>query len=78
MKTVSISEFKARCLALIESVRVRGVPLTVTRRGVPVARVLPPPRGDGSWLGRHRDDCSIVGDIVAPVLDSRDWDALAK
>lgn len=78
MKTVSISEFKARCLALLAGVRSSGEPLVVTRRGVPVARVLPPLAGGTEWLGRHRKDCTIVGDVVAPALEIRAWKALSE
>ncbi len=78
MKTVAISEFKAKCLALLAGVRASGEPLVVTRRGVPVARVLPPPTSRAAWLGRHRGDCTIVGDVVAPVVGREAWKALAE
>ena len=41
MKLVGATEFKTHCLRLIEEVRTTGLPLTVTRRGVPVVTVLP-------------------------------------
>jgi prevent-host-death family protein len=41
MKQVAATEFKARCLRLIEEVRESGLPLVVTKRGVPVVRILP-------------------------------------
>jgi prevent-host-death family protein len=40
-RTISASEFKARCLALLDEVAEKGQPLVVTKRGKPVARVLP-------------------------------------
>ena len=40
MTTVSVSEFKATCLALLERVRKSGQPITVTKHGKPVAKVV--------------------------------------
>lgn len=41
-RSVAVSRFKAECLALLEDVRTSGEELVVTKRGVPLARVLPP------------------------------------
>lgn len=77
---MAISEFKARCLAVLESVRRTGEPVLVTRRGVPVAEVVPPsgtgdaPRVLGVAVGSGR----IVGDIEAPAADPRDWELLQE
>jgi prevent-host-death family protein len=40
-RSISASEFKAKCLALLDEVAEKGQPLVVTKRGKPVARVLP-------------------------------------
>ena len=42
MEEVAISEFKAKCLALLERVRQTKKPLRITRFGKPVAEVVPP------------------------------------
>ena len=47
MKSVTATDFKARCLKLIEEVRTSGLPLVVTKRGVPVVRILPALGEDG-------------------------------
>ena len=39
--SISVSEFKAKCLALMEEVRERGVEYVVTKRGKPIAKVVP-------------------------------------
>ena len=39
-RSISASEFKAKCLALLDEVAEKGQPLVVTKRGKPVARVL--------------------------------------
>jgi prevent-host-death family protein len=80
MESIAISEFKARCLAILEKVRRTGRPVLITRRGEPVAEVVPPSpsRHDASWLGSAASTGRIVGDIVAPASDESDWEALAK
>jgi prevent-host-death family protein len=75
---ISISEFKATCLALLKKVKRTGQPILVTRKGEPIAQVVPPPppKKGGSWLGSFHSSGKIVGDIVAPATDEHDWEAL--
>jgi len=77
MEEVAISEFKAKCLALLERVRKTKKPIRVTRFGKPVADVIPasPAAGAGDWLGSMVDTFEIVGDIVSPVIDESDLEA---
>ena len=78
METIPISKFKATCLALLERVRRGGEPILVTRRGVPVAQVLPPPPPEQvgrSAFGCAREKLKVVGDIVSPLPEEL-WDAL--
>jgi len=42
METVAISEFKATCLALLERVKNTREPILITKKGKPIAQVLPP------------------------------------
>ena len=77
METITISRFKATCLERLERVRQTGQPLLVTKRGVVIAQILPPPppeptrSGFGVMAGRAIE----LGDIVAP-LDEDEWEAL--
>ena len=68
MKEVTTSEFKARCFALIREVEKTGKPLRITRRGKPLAEVIPvrttPKRKLGSLVGKG----TILGDIVSPIV----------
>ena len=76
MIEVSISEFKAKCLALLEQVRKTREPVRVTRHGKPVAEVVPPtPTVDRSkWIGSLKDSM-ILGDIISPATDKDEWEA---
>jgi prevent-host-death family protein len=76
-ETISISEFKATCLARLERVRRTGRRLLVTRRGTPIAEVVPPtaaPRSRG-WLGSASATGRITGDLVTPVVAADEWEA---
>ena len=65
-RSVAASEFKARCLALLDHVAETGEPLIVTKRGRPVARVVPLQPSTAPSL---RGSVTVRGDLVAPVLD---------
>ena len=80
IETIAISEFKATCLAVLERVRRTGAPIIVTRRGQPIAEVIPPSIGSASdeWLGAMRDTALIVGDIVSPASESSEWETLGS
>ena len=68
MKEVAISEFKAKCLGILEEVRKTQKPIRVTRFGEPVAEVVPSTgeKSKGRKLGSMAGSMKIVGDIVAP------------
>ena len=76
-ETVSISEFKATCLARIERVRLTGRRLVITRHGEPVAEVVPPspPARADRWLGAAVGTGRILGDLVEPVVPAGEWEA---
>lgn len=77
-ETIAISKFKATCLAVLERVRKTGKPVVVTKRGKPIAEVVPAspePRGK-TWLGAMRGTGRVVGDIVSPASEPEEWEAL--
>lgn len=80
MEEVSISTFKATCLAVLERVRRTGQPILITRRGRPIAEVFPPsPAPAGKpWLGSGSHTGRIEGDLVEPVADGDEWDAVSR
>ena|SRR5687767_10789794 len=79
VKTVPISQFKAKCLAMLAEVQRSGEPLIVTRRGKPIARVSPergPTRRD--WFGYMKGTFRITGDIISPAVPREWWDMLRE
>lgn len=79
MGTVAATEFKARCLELMDRVAERRETLVITKRGRPVAKLVPAdaPRKK-SILGCLRGSARIVGDVVSSPLSDAEWDALAR
>lgn len=80
LSTIAISEFKATCLAVLERVRRTGTPVLVTRRGVPVAEIVPPSTASlgRSWIGSMRGTAAITGDLVEPVVAPEEWEVLSR
>ena len=72
MKTVLISEFKARCIKMLKEVQKTGKPLLVTLRGEPIARVEPVAKGKKRQLGALKGRMIIKGDIIKSDFE-KDW-----
>jgi len=76
MEDIPISEFKAKCLGLIERVHNTRQPLRITRHGRPVAEVIPSgPDRKRQFVGDMVGTAEIVGDIVSPVINLEDIEA---
>lgn len=73
MKRIKASEFKAKCLRLMDEVANTGQPLIVTKSGRPVARLVPYFDRPESLWGLHAELVEIRDDLVAPVGDA--WEA---
>jgi antitoxin (DNA-binding transcriptional repressor) of toxin-antitoxin stability system len=76
--TVSASEFKARCLSLFDRLASRKLRrVIVTKRGKPVAELVPPSGGVPDPWGALRGTVEIAPgvDLTAPVLDEAEFDA---
>ena len=76
VETMAISKFKATCLAVLQRVRTTGQAVRITRRGEPIADVVPPgpPERSEGWLGAMSDRMRIRGDITAPSSELVPWD----
>lgn len=67
MNTIQASEFKAKCLRLMDEVARTGDPLVITKNGKPVATLVPYGRRRKTLTGLHRGTARILGDIVSPL-----------
>lgn len=71
---IAAGEFKARCLALMDEVHERGSEYIITKRGIPIARLVPVPVTRRALLGSMKGTAKTLGDIIAPIDEP--WDAL--
>jgi prevent-host-death family protein len=75
---IAASEFKAKCLAILDRVRATGEEVTITKRGVPIATLV----AARDRAHRYPQDAllgsvTVVGDIVTPALPPEAWEAEA-
>jgi len=73
-RTISAAEFKATCLDLLDRVAETGLNVVITKRGRPVARVMPMVNKPRRLVGAMKDEIEIRGDIISPLLLR--WNAL--
>ncbi len=72
-RTIKASEFKAKCLKLMDEVAESGDEIVITKNGRPVSRLIPYRNMPKAPFGRHRDKIRILGDIIEPV--DVEWEA---
>jgi len=71
-KKVTAASFKANCLRLMDEVAQRRTPIVITKRGKPVAKLVPLDDKPIDIYGRMAGTIKIVGDIVSPI-DDVEW-----
>ncbi len=74
MKTVKASEFKAKCLGLMDDVAQSGEEILVTKNGKPVSKLVPVRHRPKEMYGLHRGMWQLKDDLVEPVNESWDVD----
>jgi prevent-host-death family protein len=67
MKTIKASEFKAKCLQIMDEVASTGEPVLITKNGVPVAQLVPVKRVPDTLFGALKGLIDIKGDIIEPI-----------
>ncbi len=75
-RTIKASEFKAKCLKLMDEVAATGEEIVITKNGRPVSRLTPYHRKPRTFYGRDRDRLRILGDIIEPV--DVEWEASTR
>lgn len=72
VRMIKASEFKTKCLKLMDEVADSGVEIVITKNGRPVSRLVPYRDEEPSMFGRDRGRIRILGDIISPL--EMDWD----
>ena len=73
-RIIKASEFKAKCLALLDQVERTGETLVITKNGKTVAEVTPHKPAKSSPFGVWKGRVKILGDIISPI--DVEWEAL--
>ena len=72
-RQIAAGQFKATCLALLDEVQRERKEIVITKRGKPVARLVPVEDTVPEIFGRMKGSGVILGDIVGPTGEI--WDA---
>lgn len=70
MRTMAATEFKSKCLGLMDTVDNEGI--VITKRGKPVAKLVPYDPGFAQFIGSMKGEIEIHGDILSTGVV---WDA---
>jgi prevent-host-death family protein len=73
MKKISAGAFKRNCLSEINQVQATRETVVITKRGKPVAKLVPVSTGKGDIFGFQAGKGAIVGDMVSPALSRKEW-----
>jgi len=73
MDSLTVSKFKATCLAVVEEVATAKKRVIITKRGKPIAELIP--YEAEMTPAPLKDTVAFMGDIVSPVA-AKDWEAL--
>jgi len=77
MKKIGAGAFKANCLAIMDEVQAKRVTVVITKRGKPVAKLVPIDGQKDDIFGFLAGKVTIVGDVVSPALTLEEWGDLA-
>ena len=75
-KVIKASEFKAKCLRLMDEVAESGQEIVITKNGRPVSRLVPYRQKPTSLFGIDKGRIEILGDIIEPI--DVEWEAQAN
>lgn len=76
MKKIAAGTFKSKCLAIMDEVQAKHETVVITKRGRPVAKLVPADKAPAEIYGFLAGKGAVVGDVVAPVLGGQEWGKL--
>jgi prevent-host-death family protein len=77
VKKIAVSAFKRNCLTIIDEILVKHETVIITKRGKPVAKLVPVNAEPDDVYNFLAGKGAIVGDVVSPTLSPREWRKLA-
>jgi prevent-host-death family protein len=75
MKTMPAGQFKARCLRIMDQVQSSREPVTITKKGRPVAKLVPADTPPEDIFGCLKGEIVILGDVLSPAVPADDWES---
>lgn len=73
MKKMAAGQFKVHCLAVMDEVQSKRESVLITKRGKPVAKLVPVEKEKDDIFGFMAGKGKITGDIVSPILTPEEW-----
>jgi prevent-host-death family protein len=73
MKTMAAGAFKVHCLKVMDEVQSKRQAVLITKRGKPVAKLVPVGKEKDDIFGFLKGKGKITGDIVSPILSPEEW-----
>lgn len=72
-KTIPAGKFKVHCLAIMDEVQSKRQAVVITKRGKPVAKLVPVEKTKDDIFGFLKGKGRILGDLVSPILTPDEW-----
>lgn len=72
-KKIAAGKFKAQCLGIIDEVQAKRQTYIITKRGKPMAQLIPVESQTDDIFGFYKGKLKITGDVVAPAFSPEEW-----
>jgi len=76
MKKIAAGSFKIHCLAVMDEVQAKREPVLITKRGKPVAKLVPADNNSDDIYNFLGGKGTITGDIISPAISGDEWGQL--
>ncbi len=73
MKTMAAGKFKVHCLAVMDEVQSKRQAVLITKRGKPVAKLVPVEKEKDDFYGFFAGKGKVVGDVISPAISPEEW-----
>ena len=79
MEMITASNFKARCLAILDRVQQTGERIVISKRGLPVAELGPATKANQEYPQFDlKNSVTVLDDIVGPAVPEHFWESLER